>query len=68
MAAMTWRNETYHETSFPTMSAPGGNHRNRILKQISPSIHVPSEARSDEEDVSTDSCQVLKFWSAGKET
>jgi len=70
-ASMTRKNETYHETSFPTMSAPGSNHRNVILRRVPRSIHVPSEARCDEEleDVSEEFVSGLEVtWSAGKET
>jgi len=68
-ASMTRKNETYHETSFPTMSAPGSNHRNMILRRVPRSIHVPSEARCDEEDVSEEFVSGLEVTlSAGKET
>ena len=38
-----------HETSFPTTSAPGSNHRKVMLRRVPRSIHVPSEVRIDED-------------------
>ena len=58
-----------HETSLPTTSAPGSNHRKVILRRVPRSIHVPSEARSDGEDVSEKLVSSLEVtWSVGKET
>ena len=59
-----------HETSHPTTSAPGSNHRKVILRRVPRSIrvHVPSEARSDGEDVSEKLLSSLEVtWSVGKE-